>query len=116
MLEKNNKKKKFWVSIISEFMIVILGILVALQINNWNQGRQNKKLEITLLNEFLVNLHDDLEDIELNIDILDTVLNSGEIILKHFEEGKSYNDSLKRYLGMLQMGQYLAITLLLMKV
>ena len=104
MQEKNNKKRKFWISTISEFIIVILGILVALQINNWNQERKNKKLEITLLNEFLVNLEGDLKDVKFNIAYLGKILNSGEIILTHFEEGKPYHDSLKYHLGLLANG------------
>lgn len=104
MKENKNKIRRFWVSSISEFVIVILGILIALQINNWNEKRKDKNLEKIILNEFLVNLESDLKDIDIDIEILDSVASSGEIILKYFEEGKPYNDSLKKYFGWLPQG------------
>jgi hypothetical protein len=38
---------------IGEIILVIIGILIALQINNWNQERLNKKKEYYLVNQLL---------------------------------------------------------------
>ena len=39
-----------------EIFLVVIGILIALQINNWNQNRIDSKIEKQLLTELLENL------------------------------------------------------------
>jgi len=66
---KGNERSRpgnFWISA-GEFILVFLGILIALQVENWNQDRQDRKLERIQLYEMLANLYADLEDIEYNI-------------------------------------------------
>jgi hypothetical protein len=91
--------RTYWLFIISEFLLVILGILIALQIDNWNQNRQEKKQETVLLNELLLNLQGDQKDVESNTNSLSTALNSSRIILAHFEENRPYHDSLEYHFG-----------------
>lgn len=96
--------RTFWLFTISEFVLVILGILIALQIDNWNQNRQDKKLETVLLKEFLRNLKSDLVNVEGNAYGLTVALNSSEIILANFIENKPYHDSLEYHFGQLNRG------------
>lgn len=98
-LQQAADSKNFWVFTITEFILVILGILIALQIENWNQNRQVRKLESVLLNELLLNLNTDYEDIRFNINALNIVLNSSEIVLSQLEEKSPYNDSLEYHFG-----------------
>ena len=94
----------FWVFAISEFVLVVLGILIALQIDSWNQNRQEKKLETILLNELLWNLKSDLKDVEYNTNYLAAILNSSGIILTQFENNSPYHDSLEYHFGQLIRG------------
>lgn len=98
------KKKRAWTNAIGEFVLVVLGILLALQIENWNQNRQENKLESILLNELAVNLVTDLEDVELNINILSETLNSSEIVLAFLNGDIPYNDSLATHFGIISRG------------
>ena len=82
-----------------EIALVVIGILIALQIENWNQNRQVRKLESVLLNELLLNLNTDYEDIRFNINALNIVLSSSEIVLSQLEEKSPYNDSLEYHFG-----------------
>lgn len=41
--------RSFWTFAIGEFVLVFLGILIALQVDNWNQERKDRKLEHVLL-------------------------------------------------------------------
>ena len=44
---------------IGEIILVIIGILMALQINNWNEDRKEKKLEFYLLNQIKTDIQAD---------------------------------------------------------
>ena len=43
-----NKTGKYFKYAIGEIVLVVIGILIALQINNWNQGRIEQNKEQTL--------------------------------------------------------------------
>ena len=55
-----NKFSKYLIYAIGEIVLVVIGILIALQINNWNQSRINTQKEINHLKNILKNLNDDL--------------------------------------------------------
>ncbi len=48
-LADDNKPIKYMRYAIGEIVLVVIGILIALQINNWNKEFQNKSLERTAL-------------------------------------------------------------------
>lgn len=55
----NNKTSKYFKYAIGEIVLVVIGILIALQINNWNESNKSQKNEIYILNEVLKNLEED---------------------------------------------------------
>ncbi len=50
-LMSENKTGKYFKYAIGEIVLVVLGILIALQINNWNEQRKQRKLEESTLIE-----------------------------------------------------------------
>ena len=54
-----NKTSKYFKYAIGEIVLVVIGILIALQINNWNEGRKGKIDEINTLNKFMEDLESD---------------------------------------------------------
>lgn len=48
-LMEQNKIRTYLLYALGEILLVVIGILLALQINNWNQDRINKKLEYNYL-------------------------------------------------------------------
>ena len=44
-MEDDNKLMKYMRYAIGEIALVVIGILIALQINNWNEGRKQEILE-----------------------------------------------------------------------
>lgn len=50
-LMEQNKTVKYIKYAIGEVVLVMIGILLALQVNNWNENRKNAINEIKLLNE-----------------------------------------------------------------
>ena len=64
-----NKLSKYLLYAIGEIVLVMIGILLALQINNWNQVRQNSQTNIKLL----IKMDNELQ---LNIDRLSYLITS----------------------------------------
>ena len=56
-LIESSSSRKYILYALGEIALVVIGILIALQINNWNQDQKNLTLERKLLSE----LHQDLQ-------------------------------------------------------
>lgn len=66
---------------IGEILLVVIGILIAVQINNWNEGRLNKISETKLLKELL-------EDVKVDSIFF---LARQDYLLQHLEQVKNLN-------------------------
>jgi len=82
---------------IGEIVLVVIGILIALSINNWNENRKNANQELKLLQSFKIGLEKDLLDIDSNINSHTKGLNSAKMILNLLEKNQPYNDSLAKH-------------------
>ncbi len=51
-LADDNKPMKYMRYAIGEILLVVIGILIALSINNWNEKRKLQIEEIKILNEY----------------------------------------------------------------
>ena len=93
-LAAENKTARYLRYAIGEILLVVFGILIALQINNWNEARKADKFEKKLLNELLNSLVDDYELIHLTFGGNKRMQESCKIILEHFDKNLPYHDSL----------------------
>jgi Family of unknown function (DUF6090) len=59
-----NKFSKYLIYAIGEIILVVIGILIALQINNWNEVQKGKMKATTILKEIRSDMFKDLELIE----------------------------------------------------
>lgn len=75
-------------------MVVILGILIAYNLEQWSDSRNNKKREIEILKEFRSALAADLGEMQGNIGMHENSIRSSRILLKVIEENQPYHDSL----------------------
>lgn len=66
-LPNQNRAGKFVLYAIGEITLVVIGILIALYINNWNEERKNRSFELTMLREVK-------DAIEADVKILEDVL------------------------------------------
>ena len=96
-----NKPFKYLRYAIGEIVLVVIGILIALQINNWNEQRKIKIKETKSLVELRKDLIQNIDDIDINIAALKACKNSNEIIKYHIENKLAYNDSLNYHFSML---------------
>lgn len=74
-----NKLSTYLVYAIGEIILVVIGILIALQIDNWNQEKQLKKEEV----KSLKSLH---ESIKINITEFETIFNAQILRNKSLQE------------------------------
>ncbi len=84
-LLSDNKFSKYLLYAIGEIVLVVIGILIALQINNNNELNKQRTKEV----QFLKNLKSDLifeeSELERYIDIRESIVNSAQIALEHFK-------------------------------
>jgi len=90
----DNKFSKYLIYAIGEIILVVIGILIALQINNWNEYQKERKSEELLLSEIRDNLKYDLNDFDSNIATLQNKSISSRMMLKALEKNIPYHDSL----------------------
>lgn len=55
-LIESGSAQKYLLYAIGEITLVVIGILIALQINNWNEGTKDRVKEIKILKEIKSNL------------------------------------------------------------
>ena len=80
-----NKTSKYFKYAIGEIILVVIGILIALQINNWNENNKAKVYEKNVLKEIHKTLNDDLvffEHLEKRIKKKDTAIDNLLLIRK----------------------------------
>ena len=68
-----NRFSKYLLYAIGEIFLVVIGILIALQINNWNEGKNDRQKEIHYLESFKSDLLANQEELERVIDICEKV-------------------------------------------
>ena len=93
-LAKDNKFFQYSRYAIGEILLVVIGILIALQINNWNEDRKARALELKTLKELRADLIQTREDIRSDSVNFQNIIRSNEIVLRHMKESLPYHDSL----------------------
>ncbi|MGB5357167.1 MAG: DUF6090 family protein [Eudoraea sp.] len=95
----NGRAGRYLLYAVGEIVLVVIGILIALQINNWNEERKIRKIERRMLEELVENLEYNTEILEQWVISNRRHNRSSEIIASTLENKLSYNDSLGRHFG-----------------
>jgi hypothetical protein len=96
LINQNNMGKYFKYAI-GEILLVVIGILIALSINNWNESNKRTAQEIEILKEIKHELEDALEEYSNDVEDHERNLNSTKIIRNTMLYNKEYNDSLNAH-------------------
>ncbi|RNC87987.1 MAG: ankyrin repeat domain-containing protein [Winogradskyella sp.] len=104
LLEKNQMGKYFKYAI-GEILLVVIGILIALQINNWKDAKENKKIEFNYLKGIVSNLNDDIDELEELLANDSLTINAYTHILRPFQgnEINLYSRAFLTSLGYVQL-------------
>ena len=93
-LMEKNKTGKYFKYAIGEIILVVIGILIALQINNWNEEKKITNTELDILKVMRKNLNTDLSDMNGNIKFYMVRQNAAQVVLKSLDDSLYKNDSL----------------------
>jgi Family of unknown function (DUF6090) len=94
---EKNKTGKYFKYAIGEIILVVIGILIALSINNWNEERKSFQKGHEILADIRGNVESNTIQFQNDIEIIREVINSIDIILKNIKVTKIYNDSLDKH-------------------
>ena len=98
-----NKTRKYFKYAIGEIVLVVIGILIALQINNWNKSRSERHQELQLLKSLKKEYVDNLNQLNDKIFIRKKIIHSANELIKLIENKKNLNsvsiDSIETYIG-----------------
>ena len=98
----DNKFSKYLLYAIGEILLVVIGILIALQIDSWNEGRKNNTLTKIYLNQLLNDFDENQEFIRELSSHYDSLLNNYNNYLKKIERPEISVDSSLFYISRLE--------------
>ena len=93
------KFSKYLLYAVGEILLVVIGILIALQVDNWNEQRKDKAKEIAILESLKISLEEDIWNHNFHSDVFEEARISMELLIDFMEKDYSYQDSLKYHFG-----------------
>ncbi len=96
-LADDNKPLKYMRYAIGEIVLVVIGILIALSINNLNEYRKDREKEQKVLETLINNLERNSVILHEGLTEVEELNKSGKIIFNFFEGKVTYHDSLDNH-------------------
>ena len=93
-LADDNKPLKYMRYAIGEILLVVVGILIALSINNWNEERKDRVKEREVLEDIMNNLNRNNELIRNSLVKINKIDKSSDIVISVIRSKKPYSDTL----------------------
>ena len=94
-LLSENKFSRYLVYAIGEIILVVIGILIALQINTWNENNKQEIKTSQLIERLIIELNRDIENMTFRIQLAENVNTSTTALLNMFGETISENQHKK---------------------
>lgn len=99
-LINENRTKKYLLYAIGEIVLVVIGILIALQINNWNENRKDRYKELKVLQQLKEDYTSNLVQLDEKISIRKRTITSSKWLLSYIDGDTSLSkDSILVHLG-----------------
>jgi len=92
-----NRFNKYLLYAVGEIILVMIGILLALQVNNWNEDRIERRFEKKMLGELYASNENNIQYLERAIEENKNARHSAQVLLDYMETSLPYNDSLDYY-------------------
>ena len=111
-LAQENQFLKYSRYAIGEIVLVVIGILIALQINNWNEQRKERIEEKIFLKRFEVELNTNLENILTAISLNKNRIHRAEFLLRTIDNPQLAVDSSSYFMKSIEHAGYTNIPLI----
>ncbi|WP_411768152.1 DUF6090 family protein [Winogradskyella sp. A3E31] len=92
---RTGKTTRYFKYAIGEIALVMIGILLALQVNDWNENRKTIKQEINILKQLQSDLKENSVEVKETNDLTKNRVDYSKMILSYLEENRPVDDSLK---------------------
>ena len=98
------KFSKYLIYAIGEIVLVVIGILIALQINLWRNEKENQEKELNYLGNLKVLLEEHLVELDSNLDYIEKRMHSVDYVLSNVSASKNelITDSMIVHLNLMQ--------------
>lgn len=97
-----NKLSKYILYALGEIVLVVIGILIALQINTWNEGRENDEYQRELLGEIRLSLQKDIDhNTNTALRWIDRFLAHGDTVLMLYGTPNDRMDTVNKHLALM---------------
>ena len=101
-----NKTGRYLKYAFGEIVLVVIGILIALQINNWNEAKKDRTFEVKMLSEIEKGLMLDHENLQEQIRAYTTLDSTVKYFTNLTQKSVTFNDSMYPKLWQLNIGRY----------
>ena len=99
-LMEQNKTGRYFKYAIGEIILVVIGILIALQINNWNENRKDRSQETVVLEQLLADFESNLEQLDQKISMREDFANSAKQLINYIDiPSLASQDSVDKHIG-----------------
>lgn len=95
---KDNRVSKYLLYAIGEIILVVIGILIALGINNWNEKENNINQANKHLETIRLNLNDDIIQAQNLLAESQTTVDYSNIFLDQFKTLKPFDNNIQMYI------------------
>ena len=90
-----NRFTRYLIYAIGEIVLVVIGILIALQINMWNEGRKDRVKEQVVLTRLIEEFNSNLQQLDEKIEIREEIIGSSTKALDYMDHPEGlHRDSL----------------------
>ena len=101
---ESGKTKRYILYAIGEIFLVVIWILIALQINSWNQNRKNQIQEHYYLENLQEELLDNLEQLDDLVEFHNAQLHNANLVLNFLSEDTIVNDIEELHTALIHIG------------
>jgi hypothetical protein len=91
---------------LGEIALVVVGILIALSINNWSEEKKERIKEREILIDLVENLEINIETLEVNIEQLRSFDQSSKFVLASLYDKRPYVDSMQVHFHQARIPKY----------
>ena len=105
-LALENKVGSYLRYAIGEILLVVIGILIALQVNNWNEARKNRIQERNFLVRLLADVNTDIENISSSIRLNKNRMQRAEFLLASMDQPHLAEDSATYFIRSIEYAGY----------